>query len=183
MRFEDWKGSKVTQMRDLIYAKPDDFFVFTRFAERFPFELSGEELLYAESIQEIAGYIRYVFLYDILNEATDDLETDFKEPFDYRQRNTVLLLYFWLKLGKIISGDILDKQLYEFCAEFNFYFNGIKNIEYEIQILNGAEELRMFLINRYSIYECFDIDTLYDICSKEHFSGVRIKNFLNMLFN
>lgn len=41
----------------------------------------------------------------------------------------------------------------------------LKEIEYEIQILNGADELKGFLIENYSRLEFFDKERLCDICS------------------
>lgn len=181
LKFENWKNSHATEMQDLIFAKPDDLFIFTRVTGDNQFE--GKQVLYAESLQEVAGYIRHIFLYDILNDVTDDLETDFKLPFDDRQKDAIMLLNYWFKLGKILSADNFDEQLSEFIKEFNLKFNQRNNTEYEIQILCGADELRDFLIKRYSNNKDFDKEKLCSICGKENFSGTALKDFLNVFFN
>ncbi len=182
-KFENWKNSHSTEMQNLTFARPDDLFVYTRVTGHNPFAFEGKQVLYAESLQEVAGYIRHIFLYDILNDATDDLETDFKAPFDDRQEDAVLLLNYWFKLGKILSVNIFDEKLGEFINDFNLKFNHRDDIEYEIQIFNGADELRDFLIERYSKHKNFDKKRLCNICSKELFSGESLKDFLDMFFN
>ena len=76
LNFNNWKNSHATEMQDLTFARPDDIFIFTRCTSYFPFEWEGKEVLYAESIEEVIGYIRHIFLYDILNDLFDDLEYD-----------------------------------------------------------------------------------------------------------
>ncbi len=124
------------------------------------------------------AYIRHIFLYDILNDTTDDLELDFKKPFDVRQNDAIKLLNFWFK-----SGKIKGKELNKFCEEFNSVFSNRENVKYEIQILNGANKLRNFLIKKYSEYENFDKQKLCDICSKDLFAGRFLKDFLDMFFS
>lgn len=89
----------------------------------------------------------------------------------------ILLLYFWFKLGEITKEEFDD-----FCNKFNSEFMKREDIEYEIQILNGADELRDFLIERYSKCENFDKDKLCSICSNELFAGKPLKDFLDILF-
>lgn len=81
-KFQSWKNSHATEMQDLTFAKPFDFFIFIRFKENSKYD--GKQVLYAENIEEAIGYIRHIFLYDIINDATFDLELDFKRPFNNR---------------------------------------------------------------------------------------------------
>ncbi len=178
--FQNWRNAHSTGMYDLNYAHPDDFFIFTRFIVHKPNEFGSEQVLYAENIEEVIGYIRHIFLFDILNDAIDDLEFDLKLPFDERQEDVIEILNFWHKLGEIPKDNY--KELEEFCKNFNATFNVRNDIEYEIQVLNGADKLRNFLIEKYSQCENFDERKLCDICSKDLFSGQALKEFIDKLY-
>lgn len=182
LEFKNWKNSHITEMQDLTYARPDDIFIFTRFTIHRPFELESKQVLYAESVEEWIGYIRHIFLYDILNDIADDLEFDFKTPYGERQKDAISILSYWYKLGKFSTESNKYQNLNKFCKDFNTEFNFKENAEYEIQILNGADELREFLISKYSKCKNFDRKRLSNICSKELFAGRLLKDFLDMLF-
>ena len=73
--YKSWKSSHASEMQDLTFARPDDIFIFTRFTSKEP-DFEGKQVLYASDIKEAAGYFQHVFLYDILNDMTDDLALD-----------------------------------------------------------------------------------------------------------
>ncbi len=179
LKFENWKNSHVIEMQDLTFAKPFDIFIFTRFTCCFH---SGTQVLVAQSIEETVGYIRHIFLYDILNDATDDLETDLKSFNCNRQEDAIKLFNYWFKLGKIKTDNVSYEEFTDFCNDFNSEFSHRGGMEYEIEIFNGADELKNFLIKRYSKCESFDKKLLNDICSEELFAGKPLKDFLDMLF-
>lgn len=180
--FKEWRKSHSTGMMDLTFAHPDDIFIFTRFTSHQHSNFEGEQILYAEDVEEAIWYIRNIFLYDVLKDALDDLEFDFKSPFDETQKDTISLMNYWFKLGKISNVNMSCLELEEFCDDFNLYFNGRKDLEYEIKILNGANELRRFLTERYSMCEEFDKKLLDNVCSKKLFAGKRLKEFVEKLF-
>ncbi len=181
--FKKWRKSQSTGMNDLTFAHPEDIFIFTRFTMHKPIESDNKEILYAESVEEAIGYIRHNFLYDILNDAIDDLEFDFKFPFDKRQEDVISLLNYWYKLGKISSKNTSIKELKEFCKKFNCDYGVRDVLGYEIQVLSGADELRLFLTKKISLNENFDKKRLSGICSKELFCGNLLKDFIDKLFN
>lgn len=181
--FTNWKNSHSKEMQDLTFARPRDIFIFTRFTLHSQFECENKQILFAESVEEALGYIRHIFLYDIMNDNVDDLEFDYKSPFDEKQKVAILLFNYWFQLGKISSTNINIQELKKFCKTFNRVFNSRQDYEYEIHILNGADELRKFLIMKYSEYENFDKEKLSNICSNDLFVGKLIKNFLNTLFH
>lgn len=183
LEFKEWRKSQSTDIYDLTFAHPDDVFIFTRFTMHKPIECDNKEILYTETIDEAIGYIRHNFLYDILNDATDDLEMDFKSFFDERQKDAISLLYFWFKADKVKTDNNQLKELRKFCEEFNLEFSSRQETEYEIQILNGADMLRNFLIERFSYCENFDKKQLCSICTKELFVGKPLNDFINLLFN
>ena len=178
--FTNWKNYHVIEMQDLTFAMPNDIFIFTRFTVNNPFKFGSKQVLYAENIEEVIGYLRHIFIYDILNDAIDDLEFDFKFPFSERQSDVIEILNFWHKLGKIQKDNY--KELEEFCKNFNATFNVRNDVEYEIQILNGADKLRKFLTEKYSQCENFDKRRICDICSKQLFSGQALKEFIDKLY-
>ncbi len=180
-KFKNWKNSHATEMQDLTFAKPDDIFIFTRFTAHQPSDFEGKQILFAGSIEEAIGYIRHIFLYDILNDTSDDLETDFKAILSEHQTDAISILNYWFKLGKISAVNNCQ-EFSKFCKDFNSDFSHREDKEYEIQILNGATELRRFLIRRYSECENFDKERLCNICSKELFVGKLLKDFLDILF-
>ena len=181
-KFESWKGAHATEMRDLTYARPHDIFIFTRFSKHLPVFFEGKQVLYAETLPEAIGYIRHIFLYDILNDLTDDFELDFKKSCGDCQTGAVSLLNYWFKLGKIASGGKSLLEAKRFCKALNSEFSNKGDTEYEIQILNGVDELRRFLNKRFSSCENFDKNKLSNICSKDLFAGKPLKDFLDLLF-
>ena len=176
--FKNWKSTHSTEMQDLTFAKPYDIFIFTRFTGHNPSDFEGRQVVYAENIDEAIGYIRHVFLYDILNDTADDLEFELKSPFDERQEDLVTLFNFWYKAGKIGKGITLK----DFLRDFNCCFNSREATEYELRIIKGANELRNFLVKRYSENESFDKKRLCDVCSNDLFSGKLLKDFLDKFF-
>ena len=177
--FINWRKKLPSEMCDLTYAHPNDIFIFTRFTVKKPLKTESKQVLYAEDIKDVIGYLHYIFLYDILTDAIDDVELDFKYPFDERQKYVILLLNYWFKSGKLSPANTDIQKLKEFCTVFNCDFKTKENVEYEIEILNGADELRKFLIKKYSMYENFDKKVLSNICGKELFVGKKLKDFLD----
>ena len=180
--FGDWKNSHATEMQDLTFAKPNDIFIFTRFTQKAPSFLEGNNILFSESIEEAMGYIRYIFLYDILNDISDDFENDIKNIHKEQETDVIAVLNYWFKLGKIMTLDNYSCEFKSFCKDFNYMFSHRETTEYEIEILKGVDELQRFLINRYSKHENFDKNILLGICDSESFSGKSLKDFINSLF-
>ena len=159
--FKDWKNSHATEMQDLTFARPDDIFIFTRFTLPLPCCFEGKQVLYAGDIKEAAGYIRHIFLYDILNDMTDDL------AFDPKLLN---------------ENEKCAELLMKFCKEFNKEFNHRTGSEYELQVLKGADELRKFLNLHCKGNPNFDKKRLSNLCSSDLFAGRPLKDFLDNLF-
>jgi len=156
LNFKTWKSTHAREMQNLTCARPDDIFIFTRFVAHHPFEFESNQIAYAQNTEEAIGYTRHIFLYDILNDTSDDLEFDLKSPFAQRQKDAVLLFKHWYQLGKLSTTTTKINDLRKFCHDFNSDFNASREHEYEIQILNGADQLRIFLISKYSKYENFN---------------------------
>ena len=75
------------------------------------------------------------------------------------------------------------KDLSNFCEQFNSVFACREGIEYEISLLNGADELQKFLNQKYLDCEFFDKKKFAEICSKKFFSGKLVKDFLDNALN
>lgn len=180
--FKNWKNTHISVMEDLTFSKPTDFFIYVRFTENNRLGLKSERVLFAETLQEAIGYIRHVFIYDILNDVVDDLELDFKQSSEETQNNALLLFNYWYKLGKIANENFNFLSFKKFCKDFNTSFSFSKNSEYEIMVLKGANALRNFLIDKYSNVKQFDKKRIAEICSNELFAGKPLKDFLDELF-
>ncbi len=180
--FLKWKNSHANEMADLTFCKPDDIFIFTRFTEQSPSYFEGKQVLFAENFEDIAGYLHHIFLYDILYDAIEDVEFDFKSQFDERQEKIIKLLSFWHKSAKISVAKNSEKTLLEFCEKFNSEFNETTHTEYEIRIFKGLDKLKKFLIEKFSENENFDEQKLCNICNKDAFAGRVLEEFLNELF-
>ena len=182
LKFENWKNSHIYTMQDLSFSKPFDIFIFTRFTNRKGETIESKHLLFADNIEEAIVYIRHIFLYDILNDILDDLNYDFKTPFDETQRNAISILNYWNKIRKIPTKPDNKKVLQMFCRDFNNEFSNRCDTEYEIHCLFGANELRRFLSSKFSDYEVFNKKLLYDICSNDFYAGYALKDFIDSLF-
>lgn len=180
--YKSWKSSHASEMQDLTFARPDDIFIFTRFTSQEP-DFEGKQVLYASDIKEAAGYFQHVFLYDILNDMTDDLALDPKLLNNENQKDVLTIMLFWFKLGKAFKSENFEKLFREFCKDFNATFNHRNGAEYEFQILNGADELREFLISSFKNYPNFDQQRLENLCSSDLFAGRPLYDFLNDFFN
>ncbi len=180
--FKNWKNTHITEMEDLTFSKPTDFFIYVRFTEKSQFNFKSERVLFAETPEEAVGYIRHIFIYDILNDVVDDLELDFKQSSEETQNDAILLFNYWYKLGKIPTENFDFINFKKFCEDFNSNFSFGRNSEYEIMILNDADSLRDFLIKKYSKVKNFDRKRIADICSTELFAGKPLKDFLTELF-
>lgn len=149
--FKSWKNSHGMEMRALEFSQADSIFIFTRFAVNSS-KTESRQLLFAESIEEAIGYIRHIFLCDILSDTIDDLQFELVNIENERQSDVLRLFDLWFKLGKIKSSI---KKLREFCKAFNDEFSLKREVEYEIRVLCGVDELRKFLLERYSESDFF----------------------------
>lgn len=183
LNFKSWKTSHSMEMQDLTFAKPDDIFIYTRFSLKFPFDCEGENILFAGSIEEVLGYIRHIFIYDILNDSVDDLEYDIKALSDEKQGAVISLLNYWFRLGKAAKYDDKLQILKNLSFEFNREFGRREEAEYEFYILKGANELRDFLIEKHFDEQDFDKKLLANICSEELFAGKLLKDFIDKIFD
>lgn len=175
--FKSWRSNHSTIMRDLTYAKPDDVFIFTSFTD----EVSGidqKEVLYATDYCEAMGYFRHIFLYDLLVDATDDMQLDEALRTEQRQGDALFLLNLWFKVGKALHKNLSQRELKTFCKEFNTHFNNRIELKYEFHLLMGADELRKFLILKFKSDGNFNTRRLENICSKELFVGKVLNDFL-----
>lgn len=179
--FNGWKSSRACQMQDLSLAMPDDLFIYTRFISSPPCSFEGSTVLFADDLREAAGYMRHVFLYDILNDMTDDMRFDPEKKTYELQQDAISILNFWFKLGKIMSGEKFETDFNELYKEFNQQFNEHKGNRYEFVILDGAKALCDFLISRYEKHPDFDRKKLYDICGEEMFAGRPLQEYINKL--
>ena len=182
-KFKNWKNSHATQMQDLTFAKPDDIFIYIGFKMETPFETEEKRVLFAESLEEAAGYFRHIFLYDLLVDATDDLELDEALRTEERQKDAIFLLNLWFRTGKALHKSDIKKALSFLIKEFNQRFKTRNEVQYEFQILNGANSLKRFLKSKFKDNEAFDEKKLENICSNQLFVGKLLKDFLDMLFD
>lgn len=182
-KFKNWKNSHSTQMQDLTFAMPDDIFIYTSFKMSTPFEVQEHQVLFAENIEEAAGYFRHIFLYDLLVDATDDLELDKVLRTEERQKDALFLLNLWFRAGKALHKPDAKKAILGLIKEFNQHFNNENDLQYEFQVLNGANSLKRFLKSKFKDNEAFDEKKLENICSNQLFVGKLLKDFLDMLFD
>ena len=183
LKYNDWKNSHATEMQQLEFSRPDDIFIFERFTQKSIGDAESQTVLFAEDIDEAIGYIRHIFLYDILIDSTDDLEYLSISPLEEQQKDVLMLLNYWFNAGKIADAPNIKKELKNFCEEFNKDFSCRSETEYELNVLFGANELRKFLIQKYSENPYFDKKRLSDICDNSFFSGGLLKEFLHTVLS
>lgn len=181
--FKNWKSSHTTLMQDLTFSTPDDIFIYTNFKMITPFDFDEHRVLFAESFEEAAGYFRHIFLYDLLVDATDDLELDEDLRTEERQQDALFLLNLWFKIGKALHKSDVKKAFLGLIKEFNQRFNDQNELQYEFQILNGANGLKRFLKSKFKDNENFDEKRLDNICSNQLFAGKLLNDFVTDLFN
>lgn len=180
--FKSWNSKHSRLVQDLNFAKPDDIFIYTSFKMAVPFEAEERQLLFAENFEDAAGYFRHIFLYDLLVDATDDLELDETLKTEERQKDALILLNLWFKTGNAIHKSDAKKTLSNLIKEFNQQFNNRNELQYEFQILNGANDLKRFLITKFKNNENFDKKRLDSICSNQLFFGKLLNEFIKEIF-
>ena len=89
--FKSWKNSHGIEMRALEFSQADSIFIFTRFTVNSPFVLDSKQFHFAETAEEAAGYIRHIFLYDILSDAIDDLQFELVNIELFTAESTVMI--------------------------------------------------------------------------------------------
>lgn len=169
-------------MQDLTFAKPDDIFIYTSFKMSTPINSEERQVLFAENIEEAAGYFRHIFLYDLLVDATDDLELDEALRTEERQKDSLFLLNLWFRTGKVLHKSDAKKALTNLIKEFNQRFNNQNELQYEFQILNGANGLKRFLKSKFKDSNNFDEKRLDNICGNQLFVGKLLNDFIIELF-
>ncbi|MDD6479478.1 MAG: hypothetical protein PUF48_06720 [Oscillospiraceae bacterium] len=179
--FKSWKSNHSSFMRDLTFAKPDDIFIYTSFKMSTPFEVGEHQVLFAENVEEAARYFRDIFLYDLLVDATDDLELDEALRTEERQQEALFLLNLWFRTGKALHKSDIKKVLSGLIKEFNQQFNNQNELQYEFQILCGANALKQFLKSKFKDKENFDEKKLENICSNQLFAGKLLSDFIEGL--
>lgn len=180
--FKNWKSSHSALMHDLTFSKPDDIFIYTNFKMITPFDIDEHQVLFAESFEEAAGYFRHIFLYDLLVDATNDLELDEALRTEERQKDALFLLNLWFRTGKALHKSDVKKELSGIIKEFNQRFNNQNELQYEFQILNGANGLKRFLKSKFKDNEKFNEKSLDNICSNQLFVGKQLNDFIEELF-
>ena len=181
--FKSWKTPLSTLMQDLTFSAFDDVFIYTSFKMATPFDIEERQVLFAESFEEAAGYFRHIFLYDLLVDAADDLELDAKLLTVEHQKDAILILHFWFKVGKALNVENPKQEVLKLCDEFNRHFSIVKDMQYEFHILNGVNELKEFLKSKYQNDTNFDIKRLENICSEDLFVGKSLNDFIKELSN
>lgn len=181
--YKSWKSSRSTLMQDLTFSTPNDVFIYTNFKMTTPFNMEENRVLFSECLEEAAGYFRHIFLYDLLVDATDDLELDEALRTEERQKDALFLLDLWFRTGKALHKSDVKKAFLDLIKEFNQQFNNKNELQYEFQVLNGANGLKRFLKSKFKDNEAFDEKKLENICNKDLFVGKLLNDFLADLFN
>ena len=114
-------------------------------------------------------------------DATDDLELDEALRTEERQKDSLLLLNLWFRTGKALHKSDIKKAVSALIKEFNQRFNNQKELQYEFQILNGANGLKRFLKSKFKDDENFDEKRLENICSNQLFVGRLLMDFIEDL--
>lgn len=180
--FKVWKSSRSTLMQDLAFSTLDSVFIYTSFKMTSAPDIDEKQILFAEGIEEAAGYFRHIFLYDLLVDVTDDLELDEALRTEERQKDALFLLNLWFKTGKALHNANVKNALLNFIKEFNQRFNNCNNLQYEVQILDGVNELKEFLESKFKDNENFNQKRLATICSNKSFDGESLKYLVKCLF-
>ncbi len=171
-QFNSWRTNHAIDMSDLTYSKPYDIFIYTKV--KIDNEICACQVLYAEDLVETVGYFTHVFIFDLLTDKVDDLEFDFENCSDISQCDAISLMNYRFKLQKIFGKDDFVKSFLDICQQFNKEFDG----KYEFCVLNGADNLRKFLVSRYSNNDLIK-RKLETFCTKELFVGKLLNDFLN----
>ncbi len=169
------------EQNEISNATSTDYFIYSHFLENGSCPINSRQIRYAENISEAASYIHHIILYDILNDLLDDIKYDFKMPFSKKQTDAIAVMSFWFKFGK--AYDKSEKEILQLCNDFNNQFAYNKNLKYEIDILNGADELKNFFNVKYEKSKEFDKYKLEAICSKDSFNAKELKSFIDKLLN
>ena len=180
--FKSWKSDHSSFMRDLSLSKADDVFIYTSFKMLTPFAVEERQVLFAETFEEAAGYFRHIFLYDLLVDAIDDLELDEALRTEERQKDVLFLSNLWFRTGKELHKSDVKKMLSDLIGEFNQRFNNQNELQYEFQVLYGANGLRKFLKSKFKNNENFDENRLDSVCSNQSFDGKALTDFITELF-
>ena len=171
-QFKSWRTNHATDMSDLTYSKPFDVFIYTKV--KINNEIYACQVLFAEDLEETAGYFAHIFILDLLTDKVDDLEFDFENCTDICQGDVISLMNYRFKLQKIFGKDNFEKSFFDICQQFNKEFEG----KYEFCVLGGADKLRKFLVSRYSSHNDEIKQKLGNFCSKELFAGKLLNDFL-----
>ena len=179
--FKSWKSNHSGVMQDLTFAKLNDIFIYTSFKMSTPFEVEEQQVLFAENIEEAAGYFRHIFLYDLLVDAIDDLELDEALRTEERQKDAMFLFNLWFRIGKALHKSDVKKAISNLIKEFNQRFDNQDELQYEFQVLNGTNELKDFLKFKFKANKNFDEKRLENICSNQLFDGKLLADFIKSL--
>ena len=179
--FESRKSNPSNFIRCSTFAKPNDVFIYTSFKMSIPFEVEEGQVLFAKNFEEAAGYFRHIFLYDLLVDATDDLKLDEALRTEERRKDVLFLLNLWFKTGKSLHKSDVKKEFSNLIKEFNQHFNNRNDLQYEFHVLNGENDLKIFLKSEFKNNEKFDERRLDNICSNQLFVGKLLNDFVEEL--
>lgn len=99
------------------------------------------------------------------------------------QEDALFLLNLWFRTGKALHMVDAKETVLNLLEEFNQRFNNGKELQYEFQILNGANELKRFLKSKLKNNKNFNEKRLDNICSDQLFVGELLNDFIVDLFN
>lgn len=178
-----WKGKHATHMGGTLNAGKDSIFIYINFITPFPAYKEQKQIVSAESVKEAAGYLRHIFLKDVINDNADITDGSPERLTDQQKNKVAVFLKYYNLLDSFLQGEYGVAELKKLCDEFSSRFKNIGDLRYQVIIADGADELRNLLNN-----ECFAGDKVgYKImeliCSKDSFDGKELDIVIADLFD
>ena len=178
------------KMENLENAKGDSMFAVMKYIAPMPCCEQAVVVCHATSLAEMAGYLRYRIIRDMIwivqkkpdFEPEDLCDERIAKLTSEQKEKAAEPIRFWRLLGECFEKDIWEEEFLQILEEFNNTFPHLDYCTYSFAFFKNADELRKHFVESYLEYVENIDEELSAICSIESFDGATLAKYLDDMF-
>ena len=177
-------------MENLESAKGSNMFCVMEYIAPMPCCEQVRIIAHANSLDEVAGYLRYRVVRDMIwivqkspNFEPEELDDAKIDSLSQEQKEIAAEpIRFWRLLGECFEKDIWEEEFLQILEEFNNTFPHLDYCTYSFAFFKNADEFRKHFVESYSEFIDDIEETLAPICSIDSFDGAALAKYLDDMF-
>ena len=178
------------EMENLENAKGDSMFAVMDYTAPMPCCEWAVIISHGNSLAELAGYLRYRVVRDMIWIVQKDPDFQPEDLCDERiaaltpeqKEKAAEPLRFWRLLGECFEKETFETEFLEILEEFNKVCPRLGYCEYHFNVFKNADELCEYLIYIYGELDEDAAEELKDACTTDHFDAYALIEFCDEVF-